>query len=457
MPLYSKQANESAYWNPYLETMPREKLNQIHLRRLKKIMQYAYTNVPMYKDIYDKAGFKVSDINSLQDYLEIVPTIDKTDVVHYQQKKPPFGESVHQNVDEYANLFYMTSGSTGKPMMEIGYFKDIQHQWVYPMWAAGIRPHDVCYFAFNFGTFLAFWSAYFDCLLLGTQVITSGGQDTQSRIRQIVDLQPTVLFATPTYALHIAEVARKMGIDPAKTSVKWVCTAGEPGAAVTSIRNALENAWGAKAVDIYGMSEMWGPPSWQCPEYGDRLHLNELLAYGVVVDEQGKLVPSGGSGELILTNYNATLMPLIKYRTHDVVEWHTDGCECGRSWLWLKGGVLGRTDQMVTIKGTNVYPAGIQSVLGGVAQLSEHLEIHYFRGEKGDEVLVKIEPKLEVTEDQYPSLQQHAAKELNAAIGARIEVRIVVPDTLPRYELKAKRVFDHRQEDGFEMKKEITG
>lgn len=443
MPLYSEEARRTRYWNEYLETMPRDQLDQLHLRRLKAVIRYAYDNIPMYREVYGKAGVRPEDINTLEDYIEKIPVIDKGDVVHYQRRQPPFSEAVVQGTD-YINLFYMTSGTTGQPLLEPGYFKDIQQQWAYQWWAHGIGPWDVFYFAFPFGTFMAFWSAYFDALMMGAQVISSGGQNSEGRIRQIVELQPTVLLATPTYVLHLAEVARQMGINPATTSIRWICTAGEPGGAVASIRQAMEEAWAAKALDVYGISELWGPPSWQCPAHGDRLHLNEALAYGVVVDSEGRLVPSGSTGEFIITNYNATVMPLIKYRTHDVVEWHLEKCDCGRTWVWLKGGVLGRTDQMVTIKGTNVYPTGIQTILGGIPGFSENLEIHFFRGDAGDEVKVIVEPKKEISPEAYPSLQQRGQEELRDKIGVRIAVEIVPPGTLPRYEQKARRVFDHR-------------
>ncbi|TDA68259.1 MAG: phenylacetate--CoA ligase family protein [Clostridia bacterium] len=445
MPLYSEAATKSPYWNEYLETMPRDKLDQLHLRRLQAMIKYAYENAPMYRDLYDRAGVKPEDVKTLDDYIDKIPTIDKSDVVAYQAKNPPFGDAIVRGGEEYVNIFYMTSGSTGKPMMEPGYFKDIHQQWTYKWWAHGIRQNDVFYFAFPFGTFMGFWSAYFDALMMGCQVISSGGQDSKGRIRQILELKPTVLCATPTYILHLAEVARDMGVNPAETSIKFLTMAGEQGAVVASLRKAMEEAWGARALDLYGISELWGSTSWHCPMHLDRLHLSETVAYGVVLDEDGRKVPSGGRGEFVLTTYNATVMPLIKYRTHDVVEWHLEGCDCGRSWLWLREGVLGRTDQMVTIKGTNVYPAGLQAILGEIPQLSENMEIHFTTEADGDAVTVKVEPIGNVSQENYPQLQQQVAEELHRKVGVRIGVELVPPKSLPRYEQKAKRIFDNRK------------
>lgn len=445
MGLYTAKALASPYWDEYLETLPREKLDALHLRRIKALVKYAYDRVPMYRQVYEEAGFHPEDLKTLDDYIDKVPTIDKADVVRYQNQNPPFGGAVVSGAEEYINFLYMTSGSTGVPLLEPGYFKDIHQQWIYKWWAHGIRHTDIFYLAFPFGTFMGFWSAYFDALILGAQVISSGGQDSKGRIRQIVELKPTVLIATPTYALHLAEVAAEMGINAAETTIKYVDTTGEAGAIIPSIGQALEKAWGAKAIDQYGISELWGSTSWHCPLHRDRFHLSEAVAYGIVLDPEGRKVPSGGTGEFVLTTYNATVMPLIKYRTHDVVEWHLEGCDCGRTWLWLRNGVLTRTDQMVTIKGTNVYPSGIQGILGTFSELSPALEIHFITAEDGDAVMVKVEAREGVPAESYETLRDRVAEELRAKIGVRMGVEILPPKSLPRYEQKAKRVFDHRQ------------
>jgi phenylacetate-CoA ligase len=164
----------------------------------------------------------------------------------------------------------------------------------------------------------------------------------------------------------------------------------------------------------------------------------------MALDETGKLVPEGGHGEWVLTNYGS-LMPLIKYRTHDVVEWHKEPCDCGRTWIWLRGGVLGRTDQMVTIKGTNVFPTAIQGIIGEMDGLSENVEVHISAEEGGDAVHTKVEPLPEIPREAYQKLEIELANELHYRIGVRIGVEIVLPKSLPRYEVKAKRVFDHRK------------
>lgn len=440
-PLYSLKAHNSPYWDEALETMPRAELDALHLRRLRGLIQYAYQNIPMYREIYDRAGVRPEDIRTLEDYARKLPMIDKQDVANYQGE----GKTTVSGSEEYVSLLYQTSGTTGKPILEPGNFPDVINNWTYQWWAHGIRPGDIFYFAFPFGTFMAFWSAYFDALLMGAQVISGGGVDSKTRIHQIQHFRPTVLVATPTYALRLAEVAKEIGVDCRSTSIRILSTAGEPGSIVPAIRRALEAAWNAKAIDLYGISELWGSPSWECPAHPDRMHLSESTAYAIVVDEKGNVVPNGEKGEFVLTNYEATVQPLIKYRTHDVVEWHQESCDCGRTWLWIKGGVLARTDQMVTVKGTNVYPTSVQALLGEITALSERMEIH-IEGDDGlARVSVKVEPSPEIEATGYPGLKREAEALLREKIGVTIPVEVVPPVSLPRYEMKAKLVFDHRR------------
>ncbi len=175
------------------------------------------------------------------------------------------------------------------------------------------------------------------------------------------------------------------------------------------------------------------------------MNLSETTAYAIVVDENGNLVQDGGKGEFVLTNYESTVQPLIKYRTHDVVEWHRTPCDCGRTWLWLRGGVLARTDQMVTVKGTNVYPTSIQVLLGEIKEFSERMGIHIDGDEIAAGVSGKVETAPELEEQNYPTFKAAAENLLREKIGVTIPVELARPLSLPRYELKAKLVFDHRQ------------
>ena len=443
---FSQKSLASKYWNEYTETMPREALDAIHLKRMRKMLAYAYERVPFYRQLYDNAGFKPEDIRSLDDFNRIVPTIDKKDLVEAQQVNPPWGNAVALPED-FSLYRFQTSGSTGVPMaIPFSYYSSHHYgeQWVYGFWAVGIRPQDSFYFAFHWGSFAGFWSAYWGVRRLGATVYSGGGLNTEMRLKQIAELKPTVLLSTPTYALAMVEKAKEMGMDLTKTSIKWTYHAGEPGGNVLTTRRAIEEAWGAKTYELYGVAEV-GAIAPGCPlQLG--VHLAEDQAYATVVEpETGRPVGEGEVGENLVTSHIQFSQPIIKYRTHDLVRLVRKRCDCGRTWILFEGGVLGRTDHMIIIKGTNVYPTAVEALLGDVRGLTSHYEIHVARGRSGDELTVKVEAQPDYLAERYGELKRQAEQHLYERIVVRIPVEIQAPGTLPRYELKAKRFFDHRQ------------
>ena len=443
--ILSQKSLSQKYWNQYTETMPRAELDTIHLKRIKKMLHYAYERLPFYRALYTKAGFKPEDIRTLDDFNTIVPAVDKKDLVEAQQVNPPWGDAVALPADFHLFRF-QTSGSTGVPMaIPVSYYASHHYgeQWAYGFWAVGIRPHDSFYFAFTWGMFIGFWSAYWGVRRLGATVYSGGGVNTEMRLKQILELGPTVLVSTPTYALAMAEKARETGIDLPKTSIKWVYVAGEPGGNVPTTRRAIEEAWGAKTYELYGIGEV-GAIAPGCPlQIG--VHLAEDQSYATVVDpETGRPVGEGEVGENLVTSYIQFSQPAIKYRSHDLVRSVRKRCDCGRTWMLFEGGVLGRTDHMIIIKGTNVYPTAVEALLGDVKGLTSHYEIHVTRGRAGDELAVKVEAQPDVRSEQYETLRKKAEQLLYERIMARIAVEVHTPGSLPRYELKAKRFFDHR-------------
>jgi phenylacetate-CoA ligase len=441
----SAKSLASRYWNEYTETMERERLDALHLTRIRRLLAYAYARVPFYRDLYGRAGFKPEDIRTLDDFNTIVPAIDKKDLVEAQQLAPPWGTAAA--LPEDFNLFrFQTSGSTGVPMaIPVSYYSSHHYgeQWTYGFWAVGMRPPDSFYFAFTWGTFIGFWSAYWGVRRLGATVYSGGGVNTEMRLRQILELRPTVLVSTPTYALAMAEKARELGIDLPKTSIRWTYHAGEPGGNIPTTRRAIEEAWGARTYELYGIGEV-GAIAPGCPlQLG--VHLAEDQSYATVVDpETGRPVGEGEVGENLVTSYIQFSQPAIKYRSHDLVRLVRKRCECGRTWMLFEGGVLGRTDHMILIKGTNVYPTAVEALLGDVPGLTSHYELHVARGRTGDELTVKVEARPEVGAGPYEGLRQRAERLLHERIMVRIAVEVQPPGALPRYELKARRFFDHR-------------
>lgn len=439
-------SNNSSYWNEFLQTMPREQLDQYHLRRIQSLIKYAYEHVPMYRRIYDNVGVKPEDVRSLDDFLQKVPAVDKPDLIAAQAVNPPYGDLMAPiRLDESKQVF-MSSGSTGVPL-QVPYhnyqmLRCGEH--VAAMcWDVGVRPGQSMYLAFNFGIFTAFWIAYVAAFRLGVHVISGGGVDTRTRIKQINDFKPDMLFATPTYALHLAEVAREMGIDLSVSSVKYIFASGEPGANIPSTRSAIEAAWGAKVYEFYGSSET-GALAQGCRVQGG-MHAFEMDCYSQVLGEDGMPVPDGKVGEHVVTCYQTLTQPLIKYKTHDLVEMHYGGCPCGSTWSYFKGGVLGRTDNMITIKGVNVFPSAVEALLAEAGGVSEHYEMHVWRDKGLDEILVRVEAAKDLPESAYAEKQTRAREILKDSVRVGIPVEVLPPGSLPRYELKAKRFFDHRK------------
>ena len=441
---YKTSTQQARFWNPYIETMPREELDQLHLRRLQKLVAYAYARVPFYRRILDQHKVKPEDIKTMDDFVKRLPTIDKKDLLEAQAVAPPYGEALALPEDFVFHRF-ATSGSTGVPMqIPLSHYGWILwgESWGPALWAIGLRPQTSFYFPFNFGIFAAFWSAYMGVARLGGTMVSGGGLDTTGRIKQILEYKPQVMFATPTYALYFGEAAKNMGVDLRQTSIAWVIVSGEPGGSIPTTRQAISELWGAQVYELYGVAEL-GPTHYGCP-LGTGVHLNEQLYHSLVVDEQGNPVPDGEVGENIMTSYMQHMQPLIKYRTHDLVRWYARPCACGRTARFYEGGVLGRTDHMLTIRGTNVYPTAIEALLHEVPELSEHYEIHASLRGGTDAIDVKVEARPEVEAGRYAVLGERLAGILHDAIKVRIGVEVVPTGILPRYELKAKRFFDHR-------------
>lgn len=443
--VFSPKSMSEEFWNRYTETMPREQLDAIHLRRIQKMMRYAYERVPFYRKLYQKAGFKPEDIRTLEDFNRYVPAIDKKDIVEAEQVAPPWGEA-GALPDDFNLYRFQTSGSTGVPMgIPVSYYSSHHYgeQWAYGFWGVGIRPRDSFYFAFAWGTFIGFWSAYWGVRRIGATVYSGGGFTTEMRLKQILEYRPTVLVSTPTYALYMAEKARELGIDLPSTSVRYTYHAGEPGGNVPTTRRAIEEAWGAKTYELYGIGEV-GAIAPGCPHQRG-VHLAEDQAYCTVVHpETGAQVSAGEVGENLVTSHIQFSQPLIKYRSHDLVRPLWEKCSCGRTWVLYEGGVLGRTDHMIIIKGANVYPTAIESLLGDVPGLTPNYEIHVSRSRLNDEITVKVEAGPQCSTAEYAALKQKAEEFLYEKMLVRIGVEIHPPGTLPRYELKAKRFFDHR-------------
>jgi phenylacetate-CoA ligase len=337
---------------------------------------------------------------------------------------------------------HQTSGTTGKPL----YWLDTEKSWDWwaECWkvvfaAAGVHSGDRIYFAFSFGPFIGFWAGWEGAREIGALAISGGGQSTSQRLEAIIDCRATVLVCTPTYALHMASEARKAGIElGTKSAVRITIHAGEPGASIPSTKKLIEESWGAKCYDHAGATEV-GAFGFECAFQPGGVHVNESEFIAEVIDPNtGAPAAQGEKGELVITNLGRIGSPVIRYRTGDWVQPDYEPCACGRCFLLLKGGVLGRVDDMIVVRGVNVFPSAIENILREFSEIEE-FRVEILQKEAMREIKLILEPSS--AQSFAPGLGEKVRQRVRERIGLRPEVELVAPGTLPRYELKAKRFF----------------
>jgi phenylacetate-CoA ligase len=304
--------------------------------------------------------------------------------------------------------------------------------WTRVYQSAQVGPGDRIFFAFSFGPFLGFWVAFDAAERLGCLAISGGGMHSQTRLQTILDNQVTVLCSTPSYAIHLAEIAQEQKIDLSAGKVRKIIVAGEPGGSIPATRALIENLWpGARVVDHHGLTEI-GPVSYECPERPGALHIMEGAFFPEIIDaDTGEPVAPGDTGELVLTNLGRLGSPLLRYRTGDIVRRGEPGaCRCGSSELLLDGGILGRSDDMVIVRGVNVYPSAVEDILRsfGVAEFRVETSVK--------QALTEINIQIEADE---PDLADRVTIAFQNALGLRVPVTCVGRGSLPRFEGKAKR------------------
>jgi phenylacetate-CoA ligase len=372
------------------------------------------------------------DVKTWDDFHRLPPS-HKTDLVADQAAHPPFGTNLTYPLERYVRV-HQTSGTTGAPLRWL----DTQaswdwwaHCWRFVLAAAGLGPGDRVYFPFSFGLFIGFWSGFEGARAHGALAIPGGGVDSLTRLAAMQALGATALVCTPSYALHLAETGRERGIDVAALPVRVTVHAGEPGAGIPAVRARIESHWGARAFDHAGMTEM-GAYGYECAAQAG-LHVNEAEFIAEVLD------PATGApareGELVLTNLGRLGSPLVRYRTGDRVRWAEGPCVCGRTFRRLEGGILGRLDDMLIVRGVNVFPSAIDGIVRRFPAVDE-FQIEIYRAGELDEARVLVEVAMGAAADVCAALQEA----FRAEIGIRLQVTVAPPRSLPRYELKARRV-----------------
>ena len=367
---------------------------------------------------------RLNSVDGWDDFKRL-PLTSKSELLADQASHPPFGTNLTYPVDRYVRL-HQTSGSSGELPLR---WLDTAESWEWwlRIWAehvyraASVTPADRVFLAFSFGPFIGFWSAFGGAERLGALCMSGGSMTSEQRVRTILDLGATVLLSTPTYALRLADVARGMGVDLAESSVRVTIQAGEPGASIPATRGAIEAAWSASAFDHTGMTEL-GPTGFSCSAR-DGVHLIESEFIFEVTDD----------GELVATNLGRWGMPLIRYRTGDRVVVSREPCPCGSPFLKILGGIQGRVDDMFTVRGVNLYPSQVEDIVRRHPEVAEFV-IEHRRERRMDEVALLVE-----TSAASFSAERLEA-DLRQALGVRLDCRVVPAGTLPRSELKSRRI-----------------
>jgi phenylacetate-CoA ligase len=425
------------------ETMPREDLEAIILRRLKTTIERVYTNVPFYRKKFEEINLSPNDIHSLED-LKRIPFTKKEDL----RDNYPFG-MFSVPMDNVVRI-HASSGTTGKPTV-VGYTARDVNTWAELMArslaAGGATREDIIHNAYGYGLFTGGLGIHYGAEKLGASVIPVSGGNTKRQIVIMKDFGPTILTATPSYALHLAEVAEDVGVSFEDLKFKFGIFGAEPW--TENMRNEIEGKLGLTAVDIYGLSEVMGPGvAIECHEAKCGLHIFEDHFIPEIIDPVSEeVLPYGETGELVFTTITKEAFPVIRYRTRDITSLNPEPCICGRTHIRMNR-VSGRTDDMLIIRGVNVFPSQIESVLMETDAAEPHYQLVVDRKDNLDTLTVLLEVGENIFSDEVRHLQKRErqiAKNIKDYLGVSARVKLVEPKAIARSEGKAVRVIDNRK------------
>jgi phenylacetate-CoA ligase len=431
------------YWEEEIETLPRVGLESIQLRRLKHLVARVHRTVKPYRDKMEAAGVRPEDIQSLSD-LSKLPFTVKDDL----RDNYPFGLFTVP-LDEVVRV-HASSGTTGKPTV-VGYTENDIDLWANVMAralaCAGAHKGDMVHNAYGYGLFTGGLGAHYGVEKMGATVIPVSGGNTKRQITIMKDFGSTVLLSTPSYALNLAEAMDEMKVDPAKLSLRVGIFGAEPWS--ENMREEVERKLNLKAVDIYGLSEVMGPGvAMECLQTTKGMHVFEDHFLPEIIDaDTGEVLPPGEKGELVFTTLTKEAFPIIRYRTKDISRLIYDTCECGRTLVRMEK-VTGRSDDMLIIRGVNVFPSQVEHVLMGIEGVEPHYQIVVERHGNLDTMLVQVEVSGSIFSDEIRVLERLTKKiesEIKDMLGVTCKVKLVEPRTIQRSEGKAQRVIDKRK------------
>lgn len=409
----------------------REEISAQQLKTLRQLFRAILPANSFYAKKFSgiKTGF-----SGLEEFSDAIPFTTKAELVADQENHPPFGSNLTFPLETYTR-FHQTSGTTGAPLRWLdtpATWQSMAENWAEIFRAAGVGAGDKIYFAFSFGPFIGFWLAFDAAQQIGALCLPGGGLGSEGRLKAILENEITVLCCTPTYALRLGEVAARENISLAKSRVKKIIVAGEPGGGIPATRQRIENFWrGAKVFDHHGMTET-GPVTYESPgQPGDLRVLESAFIAEIIDPKNGKQLPRGQTGELVLTTLQRVGSPVLRYRTGDLARAKKTAGE-----LILAGGILGRVDDMIIVRGVNIHPSAVEKILLECGEIAEFRAVV-----RSQNSLMELSLEIEPTRAcrNISALAAQIGKKLHATFNLRIPVRTVAPQTLPRFEMKARR------------------
>lgn len=446
---------DSRYWFPRRETMPAAEREAAIVKRLQEVTRYAYERAPFYRKKWDQVGFHPEKLKTLEDFEDKVPVITKADLRTSQARAPMFGEYACVPDSEIHHV-HGTSGTTGRPTaFGIGRsdWQAIANAHARIMWGMGIRPGDTVFIAAIFSLYMGSWGTLAGAERLRCKSFPFGAGAPGMTARAamwLAHFKPKAFYGTPSFALHLAEVARSEGYEPRDFGLKVMFFSGEPGASVPGVRDRIRETYDARVIDCGSMAEMTPFMNVAGSEQTDRGMLCwQDVVYTEVCDPKTfRRVPYGERGTPVYTHLERTSQPMIRLLSGDLTLWVNEANPCGRTYPRLPNGIFGRIDDMITIRGENVYPSEIDAVVNQLAGYGGEHRIVITRESSMDELLVRIEAAAGVFEragEAQVAMRADAAARLQKSLGLRALVEIVPPGTFPRTDFKARRVVDDRE------------
>ncbi len=429
------------FWEPNIEKMPQKELLELQERRLKYLVRYVYEHSRFYRDRFDKAGVKPEDIRTLNDLTKLPFTkkSDLRDTYPYGMLCVPLNRIIR---------FHASSGTTGKPTV-VAYTKNDIEEWTTSMARAltsiGLGRGDIVQISYGYGLFTGGLGLHYGVEAIGASALPTSVGNTERQVELLVDMGTTAIACTPSYYLHINEVAEKMGVEIKNTKLKAGVFGAEPWSEET--RKRIENNTGIKAYDIFGTSELSGPLFTEC-QYQNGIHIwGDQFLIEVVDPETGEQLSEGERGELVATTLVKEAMPLIRFRIGDITKLNTEKCSCGRTHPRIMR-ILGRADNMIVVRGINVFPSQVEAALMQIPEVGEHFQIIVERKKALDEITVQVEVTPKAFSDKVDDilkLKQKVEHRLKNVLNLDTTVELVEYGTLPRSMGKAQRVIDKRK------------